>query len=274
MKRILVPTDFSEHAEYALKVAAKIAKENNGEIFIVHMLELPTQMADAVSSGAAIPEIMLFLNKAHEKLEELLTKDYLEGVKVTEAIKYERAFEGIIKHSEDYDIDIVIMGSHGASGFKELLVGSTTEKIVRNSEAPVLVIKNDSPNFNANRFVFASDFSDETRSAFEKVMKLAKMFNSHLDLVMINTPNSFKTSHEAQKIMKNFVSSYSIDNYSLHIYNDSNIETGILNFSNGVNADLIGMCTHGRTSLYHFFNGSISEGLVNHASKPVVTFKI
>lgn len=274
MKRILVPTDFSEHAEHALKVAAKIAKENNGEIFIVHMLELPSQMADAVSSGAAIPEIMLFLNKAHEKLEELITKDYLEGIKVTEAIKYERAFEGIIKHSEDYDIDIVIMGSHGASGFKELLVGSTTEKIVRNSEAPVLVIKNDSPNFNGNRFVFASDFSDETRSVFEKVMKLSKMFNSHLDLVMINTPNSFRTSHEAQKIMKNFVASYGIDNYSLHIYNDSNIETGILNFSKSVNADLIGMCTHGRTSLYHFFNGSISEGLVNHASKPVVTFKI
>jgi nucleotide-binding universal stress UspA family protein len=274
MKRILVPTDFSVHAEHALKVAAKIAKDNDGEIFIVHMLELPSQMADAVSSGAGVPEIMLFLNKAHEKLEELVGRDYLDGIKVSEAIKYERAFEGIVKHSEEHDIDLVIMGSHGASGFKELLVGSTTEKIVRNSEAPVLIIKNDSPNFNANRFVFASDFSEEARNAFEKVMKLAKMFGSHLDLVMINTPNSFKTSHQAQKTMKEFISKYSIENYSLHIYNDSNIETGILNFSNSVNADLIGMCTHGRTSLYHFFNGSISEGLVNHASRPVVTFKV
>lgn len=274
MKRILVPTDFSEHAEHALKVAAKVARENNGEIFIVHMLELPSQMADAVSSGAAIPEIMLFLNKAHERLEELLTKDYLSGIKVTEAIKYERAFEGIIKHSAEYEIDLVVMGSHGASGFKELLVGSTTEKIVRNSEAPVLVIKHDSPEFNANRFVFASDFSEETRKPFEKVLKIAKIFNSHLDLVMINTPNSFKTSHEADKTMKNFVATYSLEKYSLHIYNDTNIESGIINFSNSVNADLIGMCTHGRTSIYHFFNGSISEGLVNHASKPVVTFKI
>lgn len=274
MKRILVPTDFSEHAERALKVAAKIARENNGEIFIVHMLELPSQMADAVSSGAGVPEIMLFLNKAHERLEELLTKDYLSGIKVSEAIKYERAFEGIIKHSADHDIDLVAMGSHGASGFKELLVGSTTEKIVRNSEAPVLVIKHDNPDFNANRFVFASDFSEEVRKPFEKVLKIAKIFHSHLDLVMVNTPNSFKTSHEANSTMQNFVASYSLEKYALHIYNDTNIETGILNFSNSVNADLIGMCTHGRTSIYHFFNGSISEGLVNHASKPVVTFKI
>lgn len=274
MKRILVPTDFSEHAEYALKIAAQIARDTNGEIFLVHMLEFPTQMADAVSGGADIPEIMLFMKKAHEKLEELLERDYLEGIKVSEAVKFERAFEGILKSSKKHEVDLVVMGSHGASGFQELVVGSTTEKIVRTSEAPVLVIKNDNTNFKTERFVFASDFSTEIKKAFEKIVGFANVFGAHLDLVMINTPNSFKTSHAAQKIMKEFVAQFPITNYSLHIYNDSNIENGILNFANGVNADLIGMCTHGRTSLYHFFNGSVSEGLVNHANKPVVTFKI
>ena len=274
MKRILVPTDFSENAEHALKVAAQIARDTNGEIFLVHMLEIPSQMADAVSGGAAIPEIALFINKAHEKLEEVLTRDYLEGVKVSEAVKLESAFEGIIQSSKKYDIDLVVMGSHGTSGFQELLIGSTTEKIVRTSEAPVLVIKHDTNNFQTDRFVFASDFSKEVKKPFEKIIAFANIFGSHLDLVMINTPNSFKTSHAAQKIMKDFVADFSITNYSLHIYNDTNIETGVLNFASSVNADLIGMCTHGRTSLYHFFNGSISEGLVNHARKPVVTFKI
>ncbi|WP_394760054.1 universal stress protein [Flavobacterium sp.] len=274
MKRILVPTDFSENAEHALKVAAQIARDTNGEIFLVHMLELPSQMADAVSGGAAVPEIMLFLNKAHEKLEEVLTRDYLEGIKVSEAVKLESAFEGIIKSSKKNNIDLVVMGSHGTSGFQELLIGSTTEKIVRSSEAPVLVIKHDTNNFKTDRFVFASDFSKEVKKPFEKIIAFANIFGSHLDLVMINTPNSFKTTLVAQKIMKEFVADFPITNYSLHIYNDANIETGVLNFANSVNADLIGMCTHGRTSLYHFFNGSVSEGLVNHASKPVVTFKI
>ncbi len=274
MKRILVPTDFSENAEHALKVAAQIARDTNGEIFLVHMLEIPSQMADAVSGGAAIPEIAFFINKAHEKLEEVLTRDYLEGINVSEAVKLESAFEGIIKSSKKHDIDLVVMGSHGTSGFQELLIGSTTEKIVRTSEAPVLVIKHDTNDFKTDRFVFASDFSKEVKKPFEKIIAFANVFGSHLDLVMINTPNSFKTSHAAQKIMKEFVSDFSITNYSLHIYNDANIETGVLNFASSVNADLIGMCTHGRTSLYHFFNGSISEGLVNHASKPVVTFKI
>ena len=57
MKRILVPTDFSEHAEYALRVAAQIAKQNNSEIILLHMLELPHQAGDALGSGHQIPEI-------------------------------------------------------------------------------------------------------------------------------------------------------------------------------------------------------------------------
>ena len=71
-----------------------------------------------------------------------------------------------------------------------------------------------------------------------------------------------------------FIKEFNYPNYSLHIYNDVNVENGVLNFANHVNADLIGMSTHGRKGLAHFFNGSISEDLVNHAVRPVVTFKI
>ena len=71
MKKILIPTDFSKNAEYALKVAAQIAKKNNGEIILLHMLELPSQGSDAIGSGSDIPEIMFFKNAAINKLEEL-----------------------------------------------------------------------------------------------------------------------------------------------------------------------------------------------------------
>ena len=60
MKRILVPIDFSAHSENALKVAAQIAKKNNSEIHLLHMLEIPTQMNDAITGATGIPEVMLF----------------------------------------------------------------------------------------------------------------------------------------------------------------------------------------------------------------------
>ena len=91
---------------------------------------------------------------------------------------------------------------------------------------------------------------------------------------MINTPNSFKTTHDAERIMRGFIANFDVENYSTHTYNDTNIENGIINFANSVDADLIGICTHGRTGLAHFFNGSIGEDLVNHVARPIITFKI
>ncbi len=274
MKKILIPTDFSQHAEYALKVAAQIAKKHNGEIILLHMLELPHQSGDAVSAGHALPEIMFFKNAAIAKLESLMEADYLDGLKVSEVIQFELAFDGILKIIQKNDIDLIVMGSHGASGFKDMFIGSNAEKVVRHSEVPVLIIKKENPNFNVDNFVFASDFSDEVKKPFAKAVEIANKFGAKMNLVMINTPNNFKSTLVAQEIMNKFIAQFNINNYSTHIFNDANVEKGILNFANSTNADLIGMCTHGRKGLAHFFNGSISEDLVNHSVKPVLTFKI
>lgn len=282
MKKILVPTDFSDHAEYALKVAAKIARENEGEIYLLHMLEMPSHISDngigesnAVGSSTDVPEVMFFMEKTRERFQETLNEPYLQGINIVEAIQFDRAFDGIITHSKKHNIDLIVMGSHGASGFREMFIGSNTEKVVRTSDIPVLVIKKEQDSFNPAKMVFASDFSDEIKKPFAKVVDFANKFNASLQLVFINTPNDFRATHAAEKMIRDFASGFTIQNdYGVHIYNDVNVEKGILHFANSINADLIGMCTHGRKGLAHFFNGSISEDLVNHAVRPVVTFKI
>jgi nucleotide-binding universal stress UspA family protein len=66
----------------------------------------------------------------------------LKGLKVSEIIQFEKAFEGILAVSKTNNIDLIVMGSHGSGGFQEMFIGSNTEKVVRNSDVPVLVIKN------------------------------------------------------------------------------------------------------------------------------------
>lgn len=274
MKKILIPTDFSANAEYALKVAAQIARRNNSELILLHMLELPSQGGDAVNASHDIPELMFFKNAAIEKLEDLMDVDYLEGIEVSEIIQFDMAFDGIMKISEKNNIDLIVMGSHGASGFKEMFIGSNAEKVVRNSNVPVLIIKKEIEEFKVDKFVFASDFSDEIKEPFKKVIAFANQFDAHLHLVTINTPNNFKSTLASQEIMDNFVKDFEITKFSTHIFNDANIEKGVLHFGRSINADLLGICTHGRNGIAHFFNGSISEDLVNHAIRPVITFKI
>lgn len=274
MKQILVPTDFSAHAENALRVAAQIAKKSDAEIVLLHLMEIPSQMNDAITTTKGIPEVMLFIEKSKEILRKLAKQDYLSGTVVTEKLQFKSVFDGILSFSINNEIDLIVMGSHGASGIEEVVIGSNTEKIVRLSEVPVLVIKKGTTELKGTNFVFASDFSKEIKKPFKKMIDFTKIFDAKLNLVMICTPNTFKTTALSEKIMDDFIADFEITNYSKHIYNDVNIEKGIINFSKTMAADLIGICTHGRTGLAHFFSGSISEDLVNHESRPVITFKI
>ncbi len=273
MKRILVPTDFSQQAENALKVAAQLAMEHDSEIYLIHSLEMPLHLARSGGSGS-LPESLYFIKLAEKNFEELFKQPYLEGIKIREAIGHAEIYEDISEAVEKNNVDLIIMGSHGSSGFKEMFIGSNTEKVVRTSKIPVLVIKNKHSNFKIDDFVFATDFSDECRGSFEDAQTFAETTGAKLHLLFINTPNDFKTSAEAKKVMTNFVSGTGAKNYTLNIYNDTSVEKGILNFAKDTNAQLIGMSTHGRKGLSHFFNGSISEDLVNHANMPVITFKI
>lgn len=275
MKNILVPTDFSDQAEKALKVAAQLARKFNGEIYLLHMLELPLQLIDPVQgSSHNLPEAIFFMKLAHQRFTKIMREPYLKGIKVHETVEFHRAFEGIMEIGKAKKCDLIVMGSHGVSGFQEMFIGSNTEKVVRHSEIPVLVIKNEIPEFNIDHFVFATDANPEHKHTLKKALKFAKTINAKLHLLFVNTPNNFITSEEAYERMDNFIDADKSGNYEVHIYNDISVEKGILNFAEKVNAGLIGISTHGRKGLAHFFNGSISEDLVNHANRPVVTFKI
>jgi nucleotide-binding universal stress UspA family protein len=274
MKKILVPTDFSNSAENALKIAAQIAKKNDGEIILLHLLEIPHQGSDALNHGHDLPELMLFKNLAIKRLDDLMEHECLDGITVSEVIQFEMAFDGIINVSKINNVDLIVMGSHGARGFKEMFVGSNAEKVVRSSEIPVLIIKKDYENFEINNLVFASDFADEVKKSFQDVIDFSNKFNSKLHLVTINTPNNFKSTLNALEIMENFTKNFEIKDFSINIFNDTNIENGVLNFAQHINAEAVAIGTHGRKGLAHFFNGSISEDLVNHSKLPIVTFKL
>jgi nucleotide-binding universal stress UspA family protein len=274
MNRILVPTDFSEQAENALKVAAMLARKFDAEIYLLHMMEIPMQQIDPINAHSDVPEALFFMRLAHKKFEDLMESDYLQDITVYETVKADITFNEIKEACNEYDIDMIVMGSHGTSGLMEMFVGSNAEKVVRTSEVPVLVIKNEHKSFNINHFVFASDFKNDNRETYKQAVKLAEGFGAKIHLLMVNTANKFITSYEAQSRINDFISGQSFDNYTINIHNDVTIEQGILNFSKDIDADLIGISTHGRQGIAHFLNGSISEDLVNHAKRPVITFKI
>lgn len=275
MNRILIPVDFSQEARCAAKTAANIARKTNAKIFLLHMIDLPEGVIDMQSgSDNSSPAAILLMKKVHERFNELKNESFFSGLEVEEIVNFDSAFSGVIDESKKNNIDLVVMGSSGATGIKEIVVGSNTEKVVRHSSAPVLVVKKDSAELNINDIVFASDFSSEGKDRFKDIIAFSKVFNAKLHLLYVNTSSNFNTTKEIDAKIEKFIEDCGVSNFDSAIYNDISVEKGILNFTNTINADLIALNTHGRSGLSQLFNGSIGQEIANHALKPVITFKL
>ncbi|QYA25239.1 universal stress protein [Gramella sp. MT6] len=277
MKTILVPVDFSEHSEYALEVAASIAKKQDAEIIVVHMMGLNESYLTRDEQQEVFNAIY-FMKLTKQRFDKFLKKDYLKGIDVTQAVKTHKLFNEINEVAGEYEADLIVMGSHGAAGVKEVFIGSNTEKVVRTSNIPVLVIKERIPNFKIEKAVFVTDFELDTLNSFMKARSFFKVFNVVPRVLFINIPEKFLSTNEMKLKAYNFLIDVGMDNKKFQddivFYNDYTAEKGIFNYCNEENIDAIAIPTHGRKGLGHFFYGSIGEDVANHANIPVVTFKI
>src|SRR5690554_6999154 len=136
MKKILVPTDFSEYALNAAKLAANLAKKFDARIYFLHVVSMPVYETGIIpgQSQQDIAEGLFILKKVKMDFQELLSQDFLEGVNVAKAIQYDGVYESIVKQAKENDIDLIVMGTHGSSGYvNDFFIGSNTDKIDRKS---------------------------------------------------------------------------------------------------------------------------------------------
>lgn len=277
MKTILVPVDFSDYSEYALKVAASIAKDEKAYIIALHMLDLQTALMNE-SESYQLERTAFMLELAKKRFKKFLDKDYLKGIKVSPMVKHFKIFSEINEIVEQENADLIVMGSHGATGFKELFLGSNTEKVIRFSEVPVLIIKNELQDFEFSNIVYATDLSKESVGAYIRMKSIVEDFGGKMKVVHVNTPyDNFRTSSEMDAEANEFFTTAEGNSESLKdvaFVCDRTVEKGILSYANSSGADLIAVSTHARKGLSHVFRGSLSEDIANHASLPILTVKI
>jgi len=264
IKTILVPYDFSDCATDALRVAAKIARLTGAMIDVVHLYE---QMTDFHTENQRLRD------EIEAKLERVPDLPFLQGVELKKFMLRQLSLNEIFKNERLLTADLIVMGSHGATGFRGL-VGSNTQRIVRQAPMPVLVIKHHVADFEVRDMVFASNFSDLDVEKFEAFLPLLQLFDPKVHLLKVNTPRSFERSEDSHKAIDRFLQRHELKKFTATIYNDLSIEEGILNFTKGIDADMIAMATHGRTGFFHVVNGSLTEDIVNHTTFPVLSVRL
>ncbi|NBW36878.1 MAG: universal stress protein [Cytophagia bacterium] len=275
MKTILVPCDFSKQAVNAFRFALDIARQSGGEVHLTHVIELPVMHDSVLMPVMSFEEVLLKELKDKSQVEfAKLVKKYAEPKdKVKTATQFGAPSRMILSYIEENKIDLVLMGTKGATGVKEFVIGSNAEKVVRNSPVPVIAIKN-YPKLNSIKDIVLPNtlHTEIQEDLLMKIKAMQNFFKATLHIVWINTPSNFTRDITTHQRLQDFAKRFLFKNYTIHVFNDLYEEDGIINFAHSIKADMIAMGTHGRKGLAHILSGSVAEDVVNHIDIPIWTY--
>jgi nucleotide-binding universal stress UspA family protein len=277
MKKIVVPCDFSEQAVSAFRVALDIASESKGEVHLLHIVELPIMHDTVLMPVLSFEEALLkeLQGKAEANFKKLSDKHAKDNQRVVSKVLFGPTARMITDYAESVQADVIVMGTHGASGVREFIIGSNAEKIVRHSSIPVLTIKKYVKLSSIKTIVFPNTLDTENQEDLVTHVKaIQNFFKARLHILWINTPTNFTADKITARRLEAFVKRYMLKDYIISVYNDPYEESGVINYAIEAKADMIAMGTHGRKGLAHILSGSVAEDVVNHVQCPIWTYSI
>lgn len=277
MNKILIPTDFSQTAEKAYSLAAKIARITNAELVFIHVITKSMRKAMAVqfSSIANIAEYDLAdeITAAKELLSRISENSLFNGLSISTELISDTTLDipsAISAYEENNDIDLVISGTYSARTTRR----NYAPIIVRGAKCPVITVESFEDSNELKNLVVATDFKNVNYRMMDAIWTIQQLFESKLTILFVNTPHNFKDTQNIENEYNLFISKFELENTELAVYNDHVLEDGILKFVENIKADMLMMSTHGRTGVSSLLNRSHAEYIVGHANMPVYVYNL
>jgi len=287
IKTILVPTDFSEHAEHAVSQAAALAKPFGASVHLLHVVQLPMLPANPEAPPIPITFWQEMRTNARARLVPIQKKIESQGVRCEIEVVEDIPGFAIAAAAERAHADLIVMGSRGLTGLKHVLLGSVAERTVRAAHCPVLTVK--TADVRLRTILVPMDFSPAAQQALELAKSLAKTAGpAHLVLVhayyvpveleqyLVSHGDPFfeRLAKGVTKDLEAILTGLSDAGISAEYAARPGVpETVILEVAREKKADLIAMGTHGRRGLKHLLLGSVAEHVVRGAEIPVLTVR-
>ena len=274
MKNILVPTDFSACAKNATEAGLALAEFYNANLFMYSVVDLPEQMKVVskphLDKEKELQQMVTNTNILFKEISKEAKRRNIPFHSICETGDFNK---NIQQYISEKDIDLVVMGSHGASGKNEWFIGSNTQNVVRKVHTPVLVIKEPLKDYSFQEVVFASNFDDVEMEAYKWFLDFIRPFQPKtIHLLSINTTSWFSQPFALMKAaMQDFKDVTDFADCKLHFYKDSSVDAGIRHFIKKINADLVAISNRRHRPMDRILNGSNVEMLVNHSDLPVLS---
>jgi nucleotide-binding universal stress UspA family protein len=291
LKKILYPTDFSHCADQAFDYAIHLARRYQAEIHILHAIV----MANPDNYFRNIEEIYNQLKEiAETKTDEAIKAHNAQDLKI-EKLQLPAVSAGtmIPGYAKEYDIDLIVMGTHGRRGLGHLLLGSISEEVVRTAHCPILTIrerKEPMPAEKVERILVPIDFSQHSRNSLIYARELAASYGARLQLLhIIEIPNyppfylvdaisPTGAAPNLEDISKTELERFYNETEGPVVPIETHSVTGkaansVIEFAQKNATDLIVISTHGRSGFEHMLLGSVAEKVARMSPCPVFTVK-
>jgi nucleotide-binding universal stress UspA family protein len=274
MKKILIPTDFSECAKNAEKFALFLAEKIEAELVFLHVIHTPVDWSKLTKEQEKFfPDAKENISQAKVNLNQLVKFAESKGIQSRYVLIFNNTNEKIHKYVEDEKIDMVVMGSHGIYGFKDHVLGTNTYSMLRNATVPVLVVKKLPETIKLEKLVFATNFREETGPTFRKVENLSEILQVPIKVLYVNTPTYFLETNDILSIGESYLNEFASYQHEIHIIDSFKEERGIIQFAEKINADGIAVITYGKSDFKQYFSPSVTENLIGLTDLPIFSIK-
>lgn len=277
MKKLLVPTDFSANAMKAVTYSAEIAKRTGAAIYLLHVIE---PITDRIRQPYAL----------HERLEEEITSARLSelktlkdtvsalypGVSIETALSRGTVATAILDFAQNVRADIIVMGTQGASGLKEVFLGSVTGGTIGRTKIPVLAVPAEYLMEEPDAIVFATNRFEENRQVLDKIVELACLFNAMIHAVIfVDTDTSDSADYiDSRKKLNNYIDflkhTYSNLSFTGELVNGKEFEETIEAYDTKNEVDIIAMITYPKSFWEKLLKKSVTKKMALHSKIPVL----
>ena len=281
VNKILVPTELNELSDIALDFAIDLAKQIQIDEIVLLNIIIPAHVQTLTASGDAIDangKLAVQLNdkimKQHKELINKQAKRHaVSDVKINPFVRFNTSKSDLNQYMKEFDADLIISGSRDKLSFLEILFGSSTEKLIRKINNPVIIIKDEPVNTKISEIALAVDIDQEDQDGIEEVIDFSEKLNARLQLVYVITDEKL-SAPEAIDSLQKIAKTRKIKDYAINVINNHSLEDALQSFVRLQNPDMIALLNQGKGKLHKLIFGSNTEDVLKETEKPVFIGKM
>lgn len=275
MRTYLVPTDFSDNAKHAIDYALSLNKTMNARIILFHSYVVPVYSTDIPLTVPQDAELRQASEEAMEKLSSRLKKENPSTEFITQ-VQQGYPEEEIVIAADKHKVEMIIMGTQGASGLREALVGTISAAVMENANCPVMTVPAECNFKPFKKIVFATNYAEGDFHYIEHVLDFARPYSADLVLLHISS-GEFERSLEfdaIERFKERIKEDTKYKNVTFKLLESKDVYKGMNHYLEEVQADLVAMTMRKRSFIQKLFKRSITQKMAYHSEIPLIAFHV